>query len=158
MRMAPPGRKSNSQTGLENPRGPHHCATRFGSVHALNTSSRGASNTRVSTSSWPSFAMMLPVAILFLLFLYVAQIVIQPIEALRPEPLVVSQPIGDVLERPGSDPAGPPLCLAPACNQTGMFQHLEVPGDGGQAHRKGSSELRHSGLPGGQAREDGAAS
>src|SRR3989442_11601517 len=129
--MAPPGRKSNSQTGLVNPWGPH-CATCFGSVHNLNTSSRGASNTRVSTNSCSSFAMMFPVAMLFLLFLYVAQIVIQPIEALRPEPPVVRNPIGNVLERSGRDSAGPPLRLAPASNQSRAFQDLEMSRDGGQ--------------------------
>src|SRR6266852_1869354 len=158
MRMAPPGRTSSSQTGFVNPWGPHHCATRFGSVQALNTSSRGASKTRVSTNTCSSFAMMFPVAMLFLLFLHVAQIFVQTIEALRPEPLVVSDPIGDVLERRGRDPAGPPLRLAPACNQTGVFQHLEMPGDGGHAHREGRRQLCDRGLAGGQAREDGAAS
>src|SRR5712692_6833194 len=123
MRIAPPGRTSSSQTGFVNPCGPHHCATRFGSVQALNTSSRGTSKTLVSTNSCSSFAMMFPVAMLFLLFLYVAQIVIQMIEALRPEPLVVRQPIGYVLKRRGGDPARPPLRLAPACNQTGVLQH-----------------------------------
>ena len=102
--------------------------------------------------------MMFPLAMLFPLFLYVAQIVIQAIKALCPELLVVRHPVGDVLERTGSDPAGPPLSLAPACNQTGVFQHLEVTGDGGHAHRKGRSQLRGRGLAGGQAREDGAAS
>src|SRR6267143_499883 len=158
MRIAPPGRTSRSQTGFVNPWGPHHCATCFGSVQALNTSSRGASKTRVSTNSRSSFVMMFPVAMLFLLFLDVTQIVIQAIKALRPELPVVRHPVGDVLERTGSDPAGPPLRLAPACNQTGVFQHLEVTGDGGQAHRKGRSQLRDRGLAGGQSREDGAAS
>src|SRR6266849_5746342 len=158
MRMAPPGRASNSQTGFVNPCGPHHRATRFGSVQALNTSSRGTSKTLVSTNSCSSFAMMFPVAMLFLLFLYVAQIVIQTIQALRPEPLVVRHPIGDILERRGRDPARPPLRLAATCNQTGVFQHLEVPGDGGHAHGKGRRQLCDRGLAGGQTREDGAAS
>src|SRR5260370_19146612 len=157
MRMAPPGRASNSQTGFVNPCGPHHCATRFGSVQALNTSSRGASKTRVSTNSCSSYAMMFPVAMLFLLFLYVAQIVIQPIEALRPELPVVPNPIGNVLERRGRDPAGPPLCLASSCNQTSTLQDLEVPGDGGHAHRKGGRQLGDRCLAGGQACENGAA-
>src|SRR5271170_5128454 len=51
MRMAPPTRTSRSHTGFVNPFGPHHCATCLVSVHALNTSSRGASNTRVITRS-----------------------------------------------------------------------------------------------------------
>src|SRR5258708_28531562 len=134
MRIAPPGRKSNSQTGLVNPRGPHHCATCFGSVHTLNTSSRGASNSRVNTNSCSSFVMMLPVAMLFLLFLHFVQILIQPIEALRPEPLVACDPIRNILEPPGRNPAGPPLRLAPACYHPSMFQHFEVAGDGGLGH------------------------
>src|SRR6266851_8100685 len=156
--MAPPGRKSNSQTGLANPWGPHHTATHFGSVHALSTSSLGASNTRVSTNSRSSPAMMFPVAMFFPLFLYVSQIVIEPVKAVRPEPPVVRYPIGDVLEWRGGDPAGPPLRLTPARNQAGAFQHLEVPGNGGHAHGKGRSDLRDRGLAGGQAREDGPAS
>src|SRR6266851_9000109 len=112
MRIAPPGRKSNSQTGLVNPRGPHHCATCFGSVHTLNTSSRGASNTRVSANSFSLLVLMLPVAMVFLLLLNVPQIVIQTAQTLRPKLLVMRQPIGNVLERRSSDPAGAPLGLA----------------------------------------------
>src|SRR6267143_447304 len=158
MRIASPGLTSSSQTGFVNRCGPHHCATCFGSVQALNTSSRGASKTRVSTNSRSSFVMMFPVAMLFLLFPYITQIVIQAVKALRPEPPVVRHPVGDVLERTGSDPAGPPLGLAPAANQTGVFQHLKVSGDSWHAHRKGRSQFRDGGLAGGQAREDGAAS
>src|SRR6266403_2695202 len=120
MRMAPPGRKSKSQNGLVNLWGPHHRARCFASVHTLNTSSRGASNTRVRTNSFPSLAMKLPAAMVFLLFLHVAQIVIQAVQTLRPEPLVVRQPIGNVLERRGSDPAGAPLSVTAAGNQAGV--------------------------------------
>src|SRR5258706_14012106 len=90
-------------------------------------------------------------------FLYITQIVIQAVKALRPEPPVVRHPVGDVLERTGTDPAGPPLGLAPASNQTSVFQHLKVSGDSWQAHRTGGSQVRDGGLAGGQAREDGAA-
>src|SRR6476620_3922578 len=51
MRHAPPGRTSSSHTGLVKRCGPHHCSICFGSVHALNTISGGASKTRVMTSS-----------------------------------------------------------------------------------------------------------
>src|SRR5713101_596406 len=51
MRKEPPGRTSISQIGLVNPFGPHHFAICFGSIHALNTTSRGASRRRVMTSS-----------------------------------------------------------------------------------------------------------
>src|SRR5712664_161920 len=158
MRMAPPGCASSSQTGFVIWCGPHHIATSFGSVQALKRSSRGASNTRVSTNSCSLFVMMFPVAMLFPLFLYFTQIVIQTVKALCPEPPVVRNPIGDVLKRGGRDLAGTPLRLSPAGNQTGVLQHLEVPGDGGHAHRKGRSYLGDRGLPGGQASEDGAAS
>src|SRR5580658_5246976 len=46
-RSFPPTRKSILQTGAVNPFGPHHCIMYFGSVHAFQTNSRGASKTRV---------------------------------------------------------------------------------------------------------------
>src|SRR5580704_17881450 len=45
----PPTRKSILQAGEVKPFGPHHCITYFGSVHAFQTSSRGASKIRVTT-------------------------------------------------------------------------------------------------------------
>src|SRR5260370_24545652 len=158
MRIAPPGRKSNSQPGRVNLWGPPHNATCSGSVHTLNTSSRGVSNTRVSTNSCSSFAMMPLVAMVFLLFLHVPQIVIQTVKAFRPEPLIMRQPIGDILERSGRDAAGTPPRLAPARNQTGLLQHFEVPGNGGQAHCKGCGQLGDRGLAIGQSCENSAAS
>ncbi len=50
MRKAPPTRRSSSGTELVKPRGPNHCANIEGSVHARQTSARGASNTRVMTT------------------------------------------------------------------------------------------------------------
>src|SRR3989442_9798787 len=121
MRMAPPGRASNSHTGLVNPCGPHHSRTHFGSVHALNTSSLGASNTRVSTNSCASFAIVFPAAMFPLLFLHVSQIVVKTIETLRPKALVMSQPIGDVFQRRGGDPAGAPFGFSPSGKPTRGF-------------------------------------
>src|SRR5579883_1469669 len=51
MSIAPPGRASISHTGFVNPCGPHHCSTCFGSIQTLKTSERGASMSRVITSS-----------------------------------------------------------------------------------------------------------
>src|SRR5271168_5337869 len=45
----PPTRKSILQAGQLKPFGPHHCITYFGSVHAFQTNSRGASKTLVTT-------------------------------------------------------------------------------------------------------------
>src|SRR5258707_9285319 len=47
-RNFPPTRKSISQAGQLKPFGPHHCITYFGSVHAFQTNSRGASKTLVT--------------------------------------------------------------------------------------------------------------
>src|SRR5580700_7882284 len=46
-RQTPPGRNSKRDVVVVKPFGPHHCARCFGSVHAANTSSRGASNSRM---------------------------------------------------------------------------------------------------------------
>src|ERR1700691_4072840 len=48
-RSFPPTRKSILQTGEVKPFGPHHCMMYFGSVHAFQTSSRGASKILVTT-------------------------------------------------------------------------------------------------------------
>src|ERR1700722_5357988 len=122
IRMDPPGRGSSSQTGLENPRGPNHCATCFGSVHASNTSSRGASRMRVMTSFRPeeSSAELLPFSAMFLLlFFQRAQVIVQAIEALLPAIAIMFHPVGDILEGPGVEPAGPPLRLPPLRDQAG---------------------------------------
>src|ERR1700693_232136 len=50
-RHAPPGRTSISWIVVRNPFGPYQCGRCFGSVHTLNTSSRGASSRRVVTIS-----------------------------------------------------------------------------------------------------------
>src|SRR5207249_5621146 len=52
MRYVPPGRTSISQTGTVKVCGPHHSDICFGSVHALNTSVRGALMMRVKTISF----------------------------------------------------------------------------------------------------------
>src|SRR6266545_7870617 len=51
-RYLPPTRKSVLQTGAVKPFGPHQRLACSGSVHAFHTRSRGASNTRVITSSF----------------------------------------------------------------------------------------------------------
>src|SRR5258706_3778218 len=105
MRQAPPTRTSASQTGLVNSFGPHQRARCSGSVHALNTSSRGASKTRVITTS-RSIAVSLagvlgvPLAdILSLLFFHFHQIFVETIKAFFPEAAILLHPFGDVLER-----------------------------------------------------------
>src|SRR5580700_10238201 len=111
IRKAPPGRASISQTGLVKPLGPHHFARCAGSVHILNTSSRGASMMRVRISS-RSAAVVVAVCGIGVLPRVVAsagwfvgigwrcrldflQVFVEAIQALFPGPAVMLDPVGD---------------------------------------------------------------
>src|SRR6185437_11077350 len=99
---------SISQWIVVKPCGPHQRAICSGWVHALNTSRRGASMTRVTTSSRSAVALMLPSTSL-LLALQFLQVALEPVEALFPEDAVMLQPIRGTLERACLQPAWPPL-------------------------------------------------
>src|ERR1700684_311559 len=95
------------------PFGPHHRSRRSGSVSAFHISSRGASKTRVTTSSRAadSVALLLLASILVLLFLrlrfgllQLAQIVLEAIECFIPETAIVLQPVRRILERTRRQP------------------------------------------------------
>src|SRR5439155_7515277 len=104
-----------------------------------NTTSRGASNRRVTVSSrCRAAAAALSLAPIPLFFRFeLAQIVVQPVEPLVPEPAVVLDPLGGVLQRRRLQPARPPLRFAAARDQAGALQHLQMLRDGGKAHREG---------------------
>src|ERR1700716_2323556 len=93
----PPTRKSIWQTGAVNPFGPHHCITYFGSVHAFQTNSRGASKTLVTTIR--SFSLTVFFVISDLRFLHLIHNHIQLVETLFPESAIVSRPVADRLDR-----------------------------------------------------------
>src|SRR5262249_26073396 len=132
---------------LVKPRGPHQCTRCSGSVQASNTRLRGASKTRVRTSTRSAAAaVLLPAARFRLLLLQFTQILVQAVETLLPETPVLLQPVGGVLERTGFEPAGPQLRFTAAGDQTGPLQRLEVLGDGGQAHGEGRGQLHDRGL------------
>src|ERR1700744_1352405 len=95
-RNFPPTRKSISQKGAVNPFGPHHCITYFGSVHAFQTSSRGASKTLVITIRSVSFTVF---AMSDLLFLHLLYNCIQFVETLFPEAAIADRPVADCLNR-----------------------------------------------------------
>src|SRR6201986_4297931 len=95
-------------------RGPSHCTSRSGSVWARNTSSRGASNSRVMMIiGMPGSAVIsvllivvsfrcrgrVGAGILFLAVLQCRQQVIEPLVAFVPETLVAGQPRGYLTER-----------------------------------------------------------
>src|ERR1700734_2616233 len=93
----PPTRKSISQAGQLKPFGPHHCITYFGSVHAFQTNSRGASKTLVTTIR--SISLTLFSAISGLLFLHLIYDLTQLVETLFPESAIADRPVTDRLYR-----------------------------------------------------------
>src|SRR6202041_1687942 len=103
----PPTRKSIWQTGAVKPFGPHHCITYFGSVHAFQTSSRGASKILVTTIRSVSFTVLFVISglllfsfdLLHLIFLHLIYNCIQFVEALFPESAIVKRPVADCFNR-----------------------------------------------------------
>src|SRR5271165_567816 len=96
-RNFPPTRKSIRQTGAVNPFGPHHCITYFGSVHAFQTSSRGASKTLVTTIL--SISLTVFFVISDLRFFHLIHNHIQLVETLFPESAIADRPVADCLYR-----------------------------------------------------------
>src|SRR6516225_10194138 len=102
-RSFPPTRKSIWQTGAVKPFGPHHCMMYFGSVHAFQTNSRGASKTLVTTIR--SISLIVFSAISDLLFLHLIYDYIQLVETLFPELAIANRPVADSLYRLWPEPA-----------------------------------------------------
>src|SRR6201993_4740775 len=92
-RNFPPTRKSIWQTGAVKPFGPHHCITYFGSVHAFQTNSRGASKTLVTTMRSVSLTVLFIIS--DLLFFHLIHNHIQLVEALFPESAIANRPVAD---------------------------------------------------------------
>src|SRR5271166_3106642 len=96
-RNFPPTRKSISQKGAVKPFGPHHCITYFGSVHAFQTNSRGASKTLVTTIRSISLTVLFVIS--DLRFFHLIHNHIQLVETLSPESAIRSGPVADCLDR-----------------------------------------------------------
>src|ERR1700722_13954132 len=96
-RSFPPTRKSILQTGEVKPFGPHHCMMYFGSVHAFQTNSRGASKTRVIVIRSVSLTVLFVIS--DLLFFHLIYNYIQLVETLFPEPAIAKRPVADRLNR-----------------------------------------------------------
>src|SRR5579862_2115895 len=97
MRYFPPTRKSILQMGEVKPFGPHHCITYFGSVHAFQTNSRGASKILVTTIRSVSFTALFVISDLRLFHLIHNHL--QLVETLFPESPIVKSPVADCLDR-----------------------------------------------------------
>src|SRR5579872_2458944 len=111
-RNFPPTRKSIWQTGAVKPLGPHHCITYFGSVHAFQTNSRGASKTRVKTIRSISITVLFVMS--NLRFFHLIHNCFQFVETLFPEPAIAKRPVADCLDRLWPKPAdtlSSTLCL-----------------------------------------------
>src|ERR1700723_1772437 len=96
-RSFPPTRKSILQTGEVKPFGPHHCMMYFGSVHAFQTNSRGASKTRVIVIRSVSLTVLFVIS--DLLFFHLPHNLFQLVETLFPEPAIANRPVADRLNR-----------------------------------------------------------
>src|SRR3954447_3399557 len=94
-RNFPPTRKSISQKGAVKPFGPHHCITYFGSVHAFQTNSRGASKTLVTTIRSVSLTVFFVISALR--SFHFVHNDIQLVETLFPEPAIMRRPVADRL-------------------------------------------------------------
>src|SRR5690242_12793419 len=102
-RSFPPTRKSIWQTDTVKPFGPHHCITYFGSVHAFQTNSRGASKTLVITIRSVSFTVLFVIS--DLRFFHLIHNHSQLVETLFPELAIANRPVADCLDRLGPKPA-----------------------------------------------------
>src|ERR1043165_8191909 len=120
-RPSPPGRTLVACVVMVKPRGPHQLPRCSALVHMLKTSSRGASNARVTTISFSPFDILL----LLLLLLKLAQVVVEAIEDLLPEFAVFVQPVRPLFQPRPLQPARTPLRLAPAGDEPRPLQHLE---------------------------------
>src|SRR5688572_19766059 len=161
----PPGRKSISQSTTSYFLGPHQFDMCSQEVCASNTRSRGASNTRditisrsdgVVVTSWflPLPLIVLPLSFPWSSSLELLQVVVQPVVALVPEAPVPLGPLGDLLERLGLEPCGPPLPLPTSHDEPRPLEHLQVLRDGRHAHLERLRQLGDGGLPRRQPAED----
>src|SRR5579863_3312323 len=93
----PPTRKSILQTGAVKPFGPHHCMMYFGSVHAFQTNSRGASKTLVIVIRSVSFTVLFVISDLRPFHLIHDHF--EFVETFFPESAIAKRPVADRLDR-----------------------------------------------------------
>ncbi len=79
------------------------------------------------------------------------------VEAAIPEAPIAIEPVGHRLQRRRLQMTGTPLCFAPARDQPRAFEHLQMLGNGGEAHVIGLGQLGDRGIPRGKAGQDAAA-
>jgi len=82
---------------------------------------------------------------------------VDAVEPCLPQLAILLEPGVGVAQRRRHEPARPALRVAPARDQPGALEHLEVLRDRGLAHRERFRELHHRRLAPGEPREDRAA-
>src|SRR5207302_5816036 len=148
-RQLPPGRTSILSTVVVYSRGPHHRGMRSGSIIALNTRSRGASNSlviRISRSDGSVtfvLAVLLAVAISFLLVFSfeVAKDIVELIEALVPRAAIRLQPRVELPEGLGAKAVDALLRDGMRLHEPGLAEHAEVLRDLGLAQAESFDDL-----------------
>src|SRR5262245_14987729 len=163
-RHRPPGRTSIWSTTVSSRRGPHHLGTRSGSVIALNTTSRGASKTRVMTMSCRPGSITNSVSLMVCSSLDVVDVLdvldapdflVEPVKPVARDIPIALDPVRSDPEGCDLQAAGPPLRVTAAGDQPGPLEHLEMFGDRLEADGERFSQLVHRGLAVGEARQDG---
>src|SRR5271156_5478185 len=103
-RQTPPGRRANSifSRGVVKCSGPHQLVTSSGSVHALQTSSRGASSSRSMTIVCAAISNCSVIAVF--LSLYVLEVIREALETAVPDFAVLLDPVGDLAQRRTLEP------------------------------------------------------
>src|SRR5206468_13007239 len=112
--------------------GPHHLGMSLGSVHAFHTSSRGASNLCVVTSSRSDFLTNLLLAGMFVFLLSSCitdffQVFVQSGEAVLPQDAVSREPTERRAERTDLDLASSHAAFGFDMQQARVLEHPQVP-------------------------------
>src|SRR6478609_3046022 len=141
---APPGRASTviDSSGVWVPVGPQKWVRCSGSVMQRNTSSRGASKTRRTRSTWSVIGVSCRRG------LEGAEMGIEFVEALGPRAPARFHPVDRGVERLALEVAGPELGLPAAGDQPRPLEHLQVLGDPGERQGEGCRQLVHRQVPG----------
>src|SRR5712692_4860152 len=134
-RHFPPGLTSILSTVVVSLRGPHHCEMSFGSVIALYTTSRGASNSRATWISRSEGRVTLVVALLVVatfgvpLFFLVAKDLVESIESFLLDAAITLEPHVELLERLRPKAVDALLRDRPDFDESGVAEDAEVLGD-----------------------------
>src|SRR3954468_6447980 len=137
VRNAPPGRASTviRSSGALVPVGPQKCVRCSGSIMQLKTSCRGASKMRVKRRTCSVMGLSLRAG------LQGAEVVVQLVEALRPQTPVLLDPVDGGVQGVPFQMAGPELRLTAPGDQSRAFEPFRVLGDPRQAKGEGLGEL-----------------